>query len=97
MKLEYRKDNPHNARHEILGTIIADDGEMIDLTEQAWINQAGAPAKCWYEAEAISRTKKDDEGKPVEYRVTWQIVDESAEDAENACDWDKFEVEVAVK
>ena len=95
MKIEYRKDNPHNGQHKTLGTIIKDDGELIDLTQQAYINQGGTPTSCWYEAHAVSRTKKDDDGEPIEYRVTWEIINEDAEEEEDACDWETFEIEEA--
>jgi|DEB0MinimDraft_6_1074348.scaffolds.fasta_scaffold04600_11 hypothetical protein len=92
MEIEYRKDNPHNGANNILGTIV-DGNHLIDLTQNAYINQGGTPAECWYEARAESRTRKDEYGEPVQYRVTWDIANPNTEDESEACDWDDFEIE----
>ena len=97
MKLEYGQNNPHNITGINAcdyGTIIKDDGELIDLTQQAHINQGGTPTECWYEAHATSRTRMDADGQPAQYKVYWSIKDgaEEIEDESESCDWDNFEL-----
>jgi hypothetical protein len=97
MKLEYGQKNPHNTTGINacdFGTITKDDGEIIDITQQAYINQGGAPASVWYEAHATSRTRKDEDGELIGYKVFWSIKDgaEEIEDESEACDWDEFEL-----
>lgn len=92
MEMELRKDNPYNPQHGILGTIV-DGDHLIDLQEDAYINQGGTPTKCWYEAHAESRTRKDDDGDPIAYKVRWEITDRETENEEDCCDWGVFEIE----
>ena len=72
------------------GTIIKNDGEIIDMTQQAYINQGGTSTECWYEARATSRTRRDADGDPIQYKVTWEITDSNTDDESDACNWDDF-------
>lgn len=98
MKLKYGQNNPHSAtgiNYCDFGTIIKDDGEIIDITQQAYLNQGGTPTSVWYEAHATSRTRKDTDGEPIGYKVFWSIKEgeEQSEFESEACDWDDFELE----
>lgn len=96
MKLQYSQNNPHattgiNACDP--GTIVKDDGEIIDIMQQAYITQGGTPTSVWYEAHATSRTRTDDDGEPISYKVKWQITNDATDDESEACDWDDFDLE----
>lgn len=63
---------------------------QIKLTQNAYIDQGGAPAETYYTAMA-----KDAEGN--EYRVKWEITlseeeQEQETDESNMCDWDVYTV-----
>ena len=92
MKIAYDLNNPNDKNGTLLGTVVLDDGELIDLTQQAYITQGGTPTVCWYEAHAESRTQKDEDGETVVHKVRWEITNPEADDAEDACDWDDFTV-----
>jgi hypothetical protein len=95
MKLQYGQNSPYTTTgingcdH---GTIIKNDGEIIDMTQQAYINQGGTPTDCWYEARATSRTRRDADGDPVQYKVQWEITNSDTDDESEACNWDDFSV-----
>jgi len=95
MELKHGLNNPHNRhnRHNNdFGTIV-DGYELIDLTQNAYITQAGAPAECYYQALGESRSRTDVDGEPVRYMVKWEIANPDTEDESEACDWDAFEIE----
>jgi hypothetical protein len=89
MKLEHG----HNTSTDDHGTIIKDDGEIIDLTQEAYID--GTNDSPFYRAAAVSRTRVDADGDPVQYHVFWSLKEgaEDLGDESEACDWDDFELE----
>ena len=104
MKIIFDDNNPHDSKNRIgsdpicsshssrLGTIV-DGGHFMDLAQDAFINQDGTPPECYYMAYAYSRSKTDDDGDPIVYKVRWEIENHETEDESEACDWDKFTVE----
>jgi len=92
MKIAYDLNNPNDKNGVLLGTVVMDSGKLIYLTQQAYITQGGTPTVCWYEAQAESRTTKDDDGEPAKYKVRWDITNPDAEEAEGACEWDIFTI-----
>ena len=71
--------------------IIDQDGKAITLTQSPYITcDPSAPEVCWYQASGI-----DADG--LELLVIWEIVNEMAEEEEEACDWEIFKTELIGK
>lgn len=60
---------------------------LLRLSDHPQITQGGTPTAAYYAANAVDRHGN-------EYVLTWDIVDDRAECAEDACDWEIFDCEV---
>lgn len=63
--------------------IITFAGKTLYLQQQAYMHDT--TDDCYYRAQAI-----DDDGN--EYFVNWEIIDPYADNEEDACDWNVYEV-----
>ena len=88
MKLIFDGLNPFDKKTGISpvqhGTIATDEGKLIDLVQNAYMQQGGS--SCWYEAAGEDRETGED------YKVRWAITNADTEDESEACDWDEFEL-----
>jgi len=71
----------------------------IKLTQNAYIDQGGAPVETYYTAHAVDASKIEEDGDAPSqgYKVRWEITlteDEQVDctDESNMCDWDSYTV-----
>ena len=62
-------------------------GRLYVLLEQAYLDWNPNNGYQWYTARAICPEEIDLDGWCSTYRITWDILNEDAENEEDACDW----------
>jgi hypothetical protein len=86
MKIDYSIHNPHDQGGVSFGTIVMDDGSLVYLTQQAYLDGT-------FENPVYRAAAEDAEGN--EYNVFWTPVENymELEDESDCCDWDDFSVD----